>query len=173
MEKTIVVTVDYKLNRFAWDDQIGYSGGQPFGNSTSNTFDTVYDLLKLMGYGDIIFNIEREEIKEHLNLLDLVSREEIESILGKQHDNFLKHLNGVLDRFKEEKKGYSVGDKITFKRPDQNFNGCDVDASRAVGVIREIHDEDYIIEFENESFFPLSLRDKGTWSINKYLVRKC
>ena len=82
MENTIVLTVDYKLNRISWNDHIGYSGGQPFGNNLSSTFDYVYDLLSTQGY-NITYNIIYQGLSfKQLTLQDLVSKEEIQEFLN-------------------------------------------------------------------------------------------
>lgn len=60
---TIILNIDYRLRRFHWNDQIGFSGSQPFSKNISETFDYIYDLLKKKGFGDIIFNVENEEYK--------------------------------------------------------------------------------------------------------------
>jgi len=57
MKKTIILTVDYHTKRFAWNDQLGFSGGQPFGNNVSVNFDYVYDLFSSYGFKDIIYEI--------------------------------------------------------------------------------------------------------------------
>ena len=82
MKKTIVLTVDYHTKRFAWNDQLGFSGGQPFGNNVSGNFDYVYDLLSLYGYEDIIYDIERSEDQSTgLTLNDLIPPEELKAIV--------------------------------------------------------------------------------------------
>ncbi len=156
MEKTIVLTVDYKLNRYSWNDQIGFSGGQPFGTNPATSFDIVYDLLRAHGYGDIIYNIEREGVKETLTLKDLVPLDEIKKIV--EHEEYIE--------------GFEVGELVVFKKAQQNFNGQIINASKAIGKIKQIDEKDYLIEFEDDSFFPLRLRNKSTWSINKFLVKR-
>lgn len=172
MEKTIVLTVDYKLNRYSWNDQIGFSGGQPFGTNPSTSFDYVYDLLKEHGYGDIIFDIERGEIKEDLKLIDIVSHEEIQGFLKEELINKVKKVQKQLILKVKKVPDLKEGEEVVFKKASQNFNGYTVDASSAIGKIIGSIGNNYLIIFDDETFFPVKLRGSKEWNINKYLVTK-
>ena len=172
MEKTIVLTVDYKNYRYSWDDQISFSGGEPFGTNPATSFDYVYDLLKQHGYGDIIFNIERADIKEDLKLIDLVSHEEIQGFLKEELINTVKKVHKQLILKLRKGPDLKQGDEVVFKKAKQNFNGHTVDASSAIGEIVGSDRDNYQITFDDETFFPLKLRGSKEWHINKFLVTK-
>ena len=160
MKKTIVVTVDYHTKRFAWNDCLGFSGGQPFGNNVSGNFDYVYDLLSSYGYKDIIYDIERSEGQPTgLTLNDLIPLEELKTIVD-EIDN-------------EDTKELQVGDRVVYVEPKSTFNGIVCDVTNVVGVIlKRFSKKQYIVKFEDTSFLPEDLESHNAWVVNIDAITK-
>lgn len=160
MKKTIVLTVDYHTKRFAWNDQLGFSGGQPFGNNVSGNFDYVYDLLSSYGYEDIIYDIERPENQSNgLTLNDLISPEELKTIVNEIEN--------------EDAKELQVGDRVVYVESKSTFNGILCDVSKVVGVIlKRFSENQYIVKFEDTSFLPEDLNDRNPWVVQKIAIAK-
>lgn len=160
MKKTIVLTVDYHTKRFAWNDQLGFSGGQPFGNNVSGNFDYVYDLLSLYGYEDIIYDIERSEDQSTgLTLNDLIPPEELKAIVDEIENEDVNELK--------------VGDRIVYIKPTSSFNGIPCDVSDVVGVILQIFNkEQFIVKFDDISFLPENLESFNPWVVPKTAITK-
>ncbi len=160
MKKTIVLTVDYHTKRFAWNDQLGFSGGQPFGNNVSGNFDYVYDLLSSYGYEDIIYDIETPENQSNgLTLNDLISSEELKTIVDEIEN--------------EDAKELQVGDKVVYVNPKSTFNGILCDVSNVVGVIlQKFSEKQFIVKFDDTSFLPEDLESYNPWVVQKIAVTK-
>ena len=160
MKKTIVLTVDYHTKRFAWNDQLGFSGGQPFGNNVSGNFDYVYDLLSSYGYEDIIYDIETPENQSNgLTLNDLISPEELKTIVDEIEN--------------EDAKELQVGDKVVYVNPKSTFNGILCDVSNVVGVIlQKFSEKQFIVKFDDTSFLPEDLESYNPWVVQKIAVTK-
>ena len=102
MKKKIILTIDYNINILSWNDQSNFSGSQPFTTDKDSVFDYVYDLLTEHGY-EISYDVKGHyKEPEPLYLKDLVSNQEIKSLLMVTKDVFVGDI--VKLREKQETK---------------------------------------------------------------------